>query len=224
MAQQTVNVYPITKGGSELYDNNASQESQLIGNNRGDLLVAQSLPSKAELVRLGKSWSARIAIASAFTYVAAWPTTRAELVLYNGESAGGPSYVIDSAWLYGVTSMAAAQHIVMLAQLVPVVATVPTDDTAQLINSLSGKAAYSGRAKRAVANTAAGQTTNLWDLISPSNPSAMTTNLGAAIYAELFGKYIVPPGGVFALNAVAGTAAGTAIIGVSWHEAQLTLG
>ena len=224
MAQSTVNVYPTAKGGAELYAATASQETQLVTNGRGDLLVAQSLPPKAELVRLGGSWSARIATGSAFTYVAAWPTTRAELVLYNGEVAGGKSYIIDSAWLYNLTSMAAAQHIVMLAQLVPVVATVPTDDTAQLINSLSGKTAYSGRAKRAVANTAAGQTTNLWDIISTSHPSAMTTNLGAAIYTELFGKYIVPPGGVFALNAVAGTAVGTAIIGVTWHEVQLTLG
>lgn len=49
MANQTVNVYPTTKGAAELYANNASQESQLVANPRGDLLVAQSLPPLAVL-------------------------------------------------------------------------------------------------------------------------------------------------------------------------------
>ena len=192
--------------------------------NGAEFIVTQGLPPKAELVRLGLGWTARIATASAFTYVAAWPTTRGEIVLYNGEAALGKSYIIDSAWMYNITSMAAAQHQTLIGQLVPVVATAPTDDTAQLINSLSGKSGYSGRARRAVANTAAGQTTNLWDVLATSQASAMTTNLGAALYAELWGKYIVPPGGVFALAGIAGTAAGTATIGVTWFEVQLDLG
>lgn len=224
MANSTVNILGATKGGADIYNTPAGVETPFAVNNRGDHLVAQALPPKAELVRLGTTWTARIATGSAFTYVAAWPTTRAELVLYNGEAAGGKSYVIDSAWLYGVTSMAAAQPITLICQLVPAVATVPANDTAQLITSRSGKANYTGNARRAVANTAAGQTTNLWEVIATSLVPSPTTNLGAAVYADLYGGFIVPPGGVFALNAVAGTAAGTAIIGVTWTEVQLTLG
>jgi hypothetical protein len=224
MAQSTVNPYGITRGGVDIFNTPAGGEIEQNYNNRGDLLVAQALPQKAELIRMGATWTCRIATASAFTYVAAWPTTRAELVLYNGESQGGKSYVIQSAWLYGVTSMAAAQPMTLIAQNVPVVATVPTDDTAQLINSRSGRGNYTGKAKRALANTAAGQIANLWDVLTTSLVPSPTTNLGAAIFADLMGAYIVPPGGVFALNAVAGTAAGTAIIGVTWSEVQLTLG
>jgi hypothetical protein len=71
--------------------------------------------------------------------VNAWPTTRAELVLYNGEPAGGKSYVIDSAFMADISSAAAAQSKALLAQLVAA-ATAPTDDTAQLITSRSGRA------------------------------------------------------------------------------------
>jgi hypothetical protein len=224
MAQSTVNVYGSARATADGYNGTQGSEIQQQYNNRGDLIVAQALPQRSELVRLGGTWVARIATASAFTYVAAWPTTRAELVLYNGEAAGGKSYIIQSAWMYGITSMAAAQPATLIGQLVPVAGTVPTDDTAQLISSRSGKMAYNGRAKRAVANTSAGQAANLWEVLATSLAPSMTTNLGAAIYADLMGAYIVPPGGVFALAGIAGTAAGTAIIGVCWSEVQLALG
>lgn len=223
MAQTTAYVSGVVKAGTDIYNSPAGGEMPAHFNNRGDHLIAQSLPAKTELTRMGQTWDCAIATANAFTYVAAWPTTRGELVLYNGELATGKSYLIDSAWLYNITSMAAAQAMTLIAQIAAV-ATVPTDDTAQLISSPSGRVGYNGKGKRAIANTAAGQTTNLWRVLATSQMAAMTTNLGAALFAELYGGWIVPPGYVFALNAVAGTAAGTAIIGVRWHEVQLTLG
>ena len=189
----------------------------------GDLRVVPALPPKAELVRLGCGWEARIATASAFTYVNALPTTRAEIMLYNGEPAGGKSYVVDSAWMFGITSMAAAQPIVLIAQLVPSSTMVaPTHSaTTTILNSLSGKANYSGYAKRAVAVTTC--FTDLWSVVAQGLVPAPTTNLAASVYGDLFGKYVVPPGAGFGLAGVAGTAAGTAIIGVAWYEVQLEL-
>ncbi len=122
--------------------------------------------------------------------------------------------------MYGITTQAAAQPSTLVAQLVPIVATVPTDDTAQLFTSRSGKANYGGKARRAVANTAAGQVANHWEVLG-SVQSPMTTNLGAALFVDMFGGWIVPPGAVLALAGIAGTAAGTAIIGVTFHEVQL---
>src|SRR5258708_4563727 len=89
---------------------NAYNDQQVAGpavNERGDLLTAWSLPPKTELAKLGQTWDVRIASGSAFTFVAAYPTTRAELVLFNGEAAGGKCYVLDSAWCLSITSMAA---------------------------------------------------------------------------------------------------------------------
>jgi hypothetical protein len=189
-------------------------------NGRGELVTAAGLPPKTELARLGDTWTCSIATASAFTFVNAWPTTRGELVLYNGESAGGKSYVVESAWIVNITSQAAAQPYCLLAQLVPV-GVAPTDDATQLIYGRAGKTAYSGRAKRAVANTTAGQIANKWEIIGNAAVSPMTTNLGNAIYVDLYGGWVVPPGGVLALAGVAGTAAGTAILGVTWSEVKL---
>lgn len=122
----------------------------------------------------------------------------------------------------GITSMAAAQPISLLAQIVP-----PAEHTAaptahaSIVRSLCGKSAYSGRAVRAVAVTTA--LANAWQTVASTN-SPMTTNLGQSVYVDLYGLYIVPPGGSFNLAGLAGTAAGTAICGVTWHEVELDVG
>jgi hypothetical protein len=207
-------------------DYNEGQSGPMRINNRGDQVMALGLPLKAEITRLGNSFSCAIATGNAFTYVNAWPTTRGELVLFNGEPSNGKSYVIDSAWMVDISSAAAAQSKALLAQLV-VGATAPTDDTAQLITSRSGRAVYgatySGKAKRALANTAMGQIANRWEIIAAGR-TPNTTTIGEAVYADLFGGWIVPPGAGLALAGVASTGAGTAIIGVTWHEVQLALG
>lgn len=188
-------------------------------NARGDLWVAQGLPLKAELVRQGDTWTCAIATGSAFTYVNAWPTTRAELVLYNGDP--NKLYVVDSAFMTDVSSAAAAHSKALLAQLAPAgTAAAPTNDTAQLITSRCGKG-YAGNAKRAVANTAFA-VANKWEAVAAA-VTANTATIGTTVFAELFGGWVVPPGAALCLAGLASTAAGTAVIGVTWHEVPLQL-
>lgn len=191
-------------------------ESKAGINNRGELVVAQGLPTKSELARLGDSWASQILTASAFTYVNAWPTTRSEFQLYNGDPV--KSYIIDTAWMAGITSIGAAQPATLLAQTcAPGVQAAPTPHVS-IIQSLCGRTAYAGRAIRGVAVTTA--IANSWQAIA-STVLPMTTNLGHACFAELYGAYIIPPGGSFNLAGLSGTAAGTAICGVTWHEVIL---
>ena len=96
-------------------------------NNRLDTRVAQALPPLTELVRLGNVWTMRTANASAFDFVAAMPTTLATAILYNGEPAGGKSYVILSMFLTTIVSTAAAGQLGLLAQLLPNQPTVAAD-------------------------------------------------------------------------------------------------
>lgn len=189
-------------------------------NPRGDVCVASALPLKSELTRMGNTWTCTIATGSAFTYVNAWPTTRAELVLFNGEPSGGKHYLVESAFMVDVTSAAAAQSKCLIGQLALTGIAAPTDDTAQLIYSRSGKRAYSGQAKRAVANTAF-CLANKWEILASVNGNANTASIATSCFADLYGGWIIPPGGCLGLAGVASTAAGTAIIGVSWSEVQL---
>lgn len=188
-------------------------------NDRGEALVAQGLPPKSELTRLGATWSCMIPTGSAFTFVNAWPTTRAELVLLNTSTT--KSLVMDSAWMVNITSQAAAQPYVLIAQIVRNHAAV-TDDTAALIVGRSGQSGYNGVAQRDLAITT--MVANRWELLANAAVSPMTTNLANGVLAEMYGGWIVPPLAAIGFAGVAGTAAGTAIIGVTWHEVTLPIG
>lgn len=184
--------------------------------NGGEVVVSQGLPSKSERVRMGQTWYASIPTANAFQPVAAWPTTLANIVLYNGASK--KSYVIETVWGVGITSIAAATSFSLLAQLSATGIAAPTDNAAVLRSGRMG-GTYGGSAKLAIANTDFALT-NKWDVIgeSPGHPS---TAIGAGVFADVDGGWVVRPGACFCTNVVASTAAGTMIQGISWTEIDL---
>lgn len=190
-------------------------------NSRGDLRVAQALPARSELVRLGCGYSCKIATASAFAPVAAEPTTLMNLEIFNNNPAGGMSLLIDKVDAFSITSITAASSFTLLGQVVPAPATAPTDDTAQLIVSLSGKVNAAPAVKRAVAQTHA--VANKWVTLGLSN-GGPAASIGAGASADVYGLIIVPPGASFGVNVIAGTAVGTMVQSVSFYEYQLDLG
>ena len=199
-------------------DYNDGSTSQLAINSLGHQLVTNGLPTKTARVLRGGSWTATIPTASAFTNVAAMPTTRAELALYNGEPSTGKSYVIDQISFLSLTSITALSNATLIFQVAQVAAL--TDNTAILINGVTGRS-YVGRALRALAVTT--MTANKWTPIASGTNSA-TASIGFGIVAEVYGGIIVPPGFTLGVNAVVGTATGTSLMGISWHEVQLPIG
>jgi hypothetical protein len=225
MAQNTTDVYGNTRATTEIFNGSQGQEAPMLFNNRGDELVAQALPSKAELTRMGAMWTMRTATGSVFTAVVGLPTTLAVAILYNGEPSGGKSYVIDSAfYLNSATSFAAVNQVALIAQLQgPAVATKPTGSTTTtIINSCNGKPTYGGAALRAINVTT--MVADYWTVLAPSSTTTAAATLGLGVYAELWGGFIVPPGGAFGINLVSGIVTGTGIVGITWAEVQLALG
>jgi hypothetical protein len=226
VANSTVNTYGTTKGGSETFANTAGQEIQSLYNSRGDHLVANSLPRYAELVRLGNTWSMRTATASAFNAVAALPTTLGAAILFNGESAGGKSYIIHNIFCTTIVTAAAATQYSLLAQVLPSplgAATAPTHSASTtILTSRSGKPAYTGMAKRAINVTTF--FTDGWDVVGTTGGLA-AANVGGGVFADVDGSIIIPPQGALGMNVVAGTVntAGM-VVGCTWSEVQLTLG
>ena len=191
-------------------------------NSGGDQIVAQGLPERAELVRLGRSFSAQIPAASAWTLLITIPSTLANLSLQNGEAAGGKSYVIDRFWVKAVTSMASACWLTPLSQLVVPGTTQVANDATVLRTNLSGSTNTS-LAKLVMASTATGCITDKWNHHQGANVSP-TTNIAACVEVLCYGRYIVPPQGSFNINAQESVSGGTAICSVEWHEVQLDLG
>jgi hypothetical protein len=222
MSIEAVNLGDVRRTSVPTY---SSGDSKAQVNPRGDWLVAQSLPERAELVRLGGSYSAQIPAASAFTLLITIPTTRAELALQNSAAAGSNVFlVIERFWVKAVTSMAAAAALTPLSQVVVAGTALVADNAAVLRNSLSGKSlTYGGYGTLCIASTATGCLTDKWNH-HQSVIVAPTTNIAACVEVNCYGKYLIPPQGNFSMNAQESVSGGTAIIGVEWHEAVLVPG
>jgi hypothetical protein len=177
------------------YPENREEEQAHI-NNRGDLIVAQGLPEKTEIVRMGDSW--QVSNASGITALTALPTTTAALSLWNGEPASGKCYVIDSVAvnvrILDVTQPGTLSLFAMMNKT-PVGA---PSDAGLVIRSLIGKT-YGGKARTLVG----GSVTNDGWFPCGSTPTVGTVVAGAVWKThdiDLRGFYIIPPGGMFSLH------------------------
>lgn len=211
---------------SSLFPDGDTQPLRMSG--RGDLRIAQSLPPYSELVRHGGSFAARIPLASAFTTVAAYPTTLSELLIFNGEPIGGKSYLIDQVSFGCQTTQAAATVVTIVGQIVPNLAyavVVVADNSAVLRTSLSGRHNnHNTNARLVMANTSY-TVTNRWIDLAAVTSGGATATVGLGGVANVEGRIIVPPGAAFGCNIVVGTAAASsAVMGLVWHEVQLERG
>lgn len=216
MSIENENMSLVRTTSREDYGSGSNYEYMLNG---GEKLVAVGMPLKSELVRLGLGWSIRTPLANAFQPVAAFPTTLANMVLHNGHST--KSLIIDTVWASTQTSIAAATSFTLLAQISNAGVAAPTDNTAVLVTSRSGKT-YSGSSKKAIANTAFA-IADKWTVIGESSGHPSTA-IGAGAFADVYGGWIVPPGACFCVNLVASTAGGTMVQGIDWYEVELDLG
>ena len=189
-------------------------------NPRGDLAVVHALPERTELVRMGCSFSAQMPAASAFTLLITIPTTRTELSLQNGEPAGGKTYIIDRFWVKNVTSEASAGELCPLSQIVAPGTALVANNAAILRTNLSGSKSNASAAQLVMASTATGCLTDMWNHHG-SRGQSETTNIATCVEVFCYGKYLIPPGGSFNMNAQESVSGGTAIMGVEWHEALL---
>ena len=195
------------------------EDEQFHLNSRGDQIVAQGLPERTEIVRLGDSW--QVMTSSAQAPLTAVPTTTGALNLWNGEQANGKCYVIDRVQVSEIVVDATQSNMTaVFAQLVrPPVAT-PTD-AALTIRSLSGRNTYGGRARTTVA---AAVTNDGWFPIGTSAPVAAAAAGSAWKVTDIpiNGLYVVPPGAQFCVAAAkAAATAGQCHFSIVWHEVQM---
>lgn len=151
--------------------------------------------------------------------VAAIPTTAAHLALFNGEQAGGKSYLITSVGFTSIVSAGAAFVGQLLATNAPVGGQAPITGTAA-----SGPLPLDGQPGGSLATVKSAVTivnNGFWHAVGMSvNGGAATATISMGSYQLVRGLYVVPPGGIFSL-AVLCSAAGSATCDcfVTWEEA-----
>lgn len=182
----------------------------------GEQLVAQGLPALASIVAAGDSWMART---TALAPVIAIPSTAALFALYNGEAQ--KSLIIDSAFLTVVVVTAAVQgHGLLMNVSTAKSATAPAG-TALTPLPMRANQAFSGAEQAmhtATLTAAAGGAATNWVPIGRGTVPSNTLQIGSCIDVPL-GNIIIPPGGIFALTALAGAATAASVhVGCRWHK------
>lgn len=211
---------------SRLNITTATATTNIEGNTQGAVLITPSLPLNTEVVRLGNSYVAATATASAVAPVATLPTTAAHFLLFNGEpqDGSGKSYVIHRCGFTTIASAAAAIQMQLIGHLGTVaVAAIPSVTAGIGPKSLSGRVSQS---RSTAGSTGTIVNNGLWHPIGPAVLSlAATATIGLGGDFDVNGLYVVPPGGIFSL-AVLCSAAGSATCThyVTWSEVNIALG
>lgn len=197
-------------------ENREDEECQI--NSYGDLIVSQSMPNKAELVRLGETWQV---MGAASTGLTAYPSTAGLLTLWNGEPGNGKVYVIDAvACTKVIIDVTTNDMFSVFAQIIRQPMAAPTD-AALTIRSLSGRYSYGGRARTVASSTTLA---NRWDCLHTQNGTSAVIAGGAwtTTDSDVLGKFIITPGSAFTLSAAEVTAtASTFRFCIRWHELQI---
>jgi hypothetical protein len=199
-------------------------------NPRGEVCTGQSLPPDSELTRFGNSWHV---IGTAGTPDLFFPPSGSVLLkCWNVGPDYGPSIVVDAVGIrvnaLPTTPVATVLNIsVALRARWPLGAGSNTPASGLALatrTSLTGRKQYRGIAAISGAAAINGHISSTdWHVVG-SVICANTNILHLQKYVPVYGRYIVPPGGIFALHASMslGTESGSSVFGqIWWHEVQL---
>ncbi len=191
-------------------------QAQAASNEFAEQLVAGGLPPYTEMTRKGRGWATMSTAAVAGLVVR--PTTVCALELWNGNSVGSYSLIIDRLWWFNLVSTAAAEAFSGWAQ---VTASKATPSTASLVVRGNSGKAYQGAVVNAVGTTVIDSGWFPWG----SNfglVSGGVTPLGC-LDKNVEGRLIVPPQCSLCLHVVSSLVGQTFTQGASWYEDILTI-
>ena len=189
-------------------------DKQITVNNRGDQMVAASLPALTEVSRMGDSFGVMSAVTAALTAV---PTTTAGHSVYNMERATGRCYVIQSFGCVEVVADTTQQNSAALFAMNSVVGSVAAPTDAGLT-----KVSLTGRARTVAGGTVVDNGWQPHATLPVSTGGAIAGQIWRVHEAKVDGLYIVQPGGQFNVAVVKSAATASQIrYFIRWHEIQL---
>lgn len=183
---------------------------------RGAVYVSQDLPERGELARLGGSVIMRTDEVACVTAI---PTTTAAHTLWNGESAGGKSLVIDKITWTCTTSAAAASAFSLVAVVNKTSsATAPATADTQAQTVYTTGRGYAGKAKPSHTVTVVD---DVWFPIGISFVTALTATVGSQLEANINGMIVLAPGYVMGVSCVAVNTTAKGKLAFWFHEVQI---
>ncbi len=201
-------------------DGGSGEEVNIKTTKQGSALTAQFLPSGAVPTAKGESW--QIMTTSAVASLVVRPGTIAHLTLYNGEAAGGKSYIIERVYAHALVT-AAVKEFFHLWICVHRVGTAAVTSSITAFASNRGIANYGGNAIAEVDLDPV--VDDGWFPWGPTCEVEVTGVLpGSIVCAEIGGRLIVPPTSAISIAPVCSTIAVTCVVGLQWYEETIDLG
>jgi hypothetical protein len=209
------------------------EDEQIQLSGQAEVLFAQAAAPYQEIVRQGRMFMA--STTTAVASVVAIPSNAYGFAIYNGESDGGRSYIIDQIWAMFTVNTVALPHVGIIANLGQVREAIPSAATGAVPRQMNGMgnsdtkvkimlAADNGYALGAgLVPTTTGIAGN-WMPIGASVNAAVTSLPGFQQMINLDGKIIVPPGRLLLLHTLGSVVSSSAQLGVVWHEKMLVQG
>lgn len=199
----------------------SGDEKALELNEGRDLLVAQGMSPYAELTRQGDGWSF-ISVAAVAALVVR-PSTTAAIVIWNGNTAGGKSYVVDRMFAHNLVSTAAESFFGQWACLHPAGMTNPGEDIAASATNLTGNTGkrYNGNAVIGINETVIDNGWYPWGNGKAVSASGVIPGSHDDVHVD--GRLIIPPQGGLSLHVVGSLVGLTFTQGLSFYEVQLAL-
>lgn len=196
-------------------------EQALLGSILGSAKMAQVEPPRTLTSAMGRRYAGGCqVIASGIAPVAAIPTTTATLALYNGESDGGASLVIERIG-YGLGSGTAAAGATLFLCVTKIpLATVPTMESNYALQSLSN----GNRRSKAIWKAGATVSTDAWfAAMSSFQLAAANVGQGGDYYIGE-GEIIIPPRHALGIAILSGSGTSPLYsVGAVWSELDLDL-
>jgi hypothetical protein len=188
-------------------------------------LVAASSAPYREIVRMGRAFwtNTTTAIAS----VVALPTTAVTLAIYNTDSDGGRSLVIDWVGAINIVAGAATGQSEIIANLGQTRAAQPTASAMTIKKANGLGAGVDSKAISIVGGTALDAVTGLatnWFPLGQAVGKPGAVAVGPSIWVPVDGRLIVPPGRYFAIHTMSDIVTDTFQGFIGWHEVQTQLG
>lgn len=206
-------------------DGGSGEEVTLKTTRHGSLLAAQYLPTGVALTAKGDSWQVMTVTAAACIVVRPDTDDDTHLTLWNGEAAGGKSYIIERVFAHALVSDNAMGFFHIWLCVHPIgMAAVTGDITA--ICSNRGIANYGGNA---LCDIQADVDDDGWFPYGGVMGKACETEgtgvlPGSIVCAEINGRIIIPPTAGLSILTVASDATTTCVVGVHWYEQVIDLG
>lgn len=198
---------------------------------QGEQRLVPATTQYEEIVRNGRAFYIRATTAVAA--VVAKPTTAQMMSIYNDEPEGGRTYVIDwvSALNVAATAVVGQATIIVNNGMIRVAA--PTD-SGLLPKKTNGNGSVSNAVVRRQDTKALSIVTgslnasqgiaHAWVQVGTGVKWDATATPGYCIYVPLDGRFLVPPGRMFATHVLANVTGSTFTMAIGWHEKQLVLG